>query len=775
MNGTVLEAIIGSLEAAGKYNPGAEVKPAAILWTDKERQWAPLLDRLREMLPQLLALGDYDPATRTGPAIWLKCMMARTLPEADWPETTIPILYLGGVGRQDLRAIEECPKRLQPLAELQYRGVYWTQLNGRDWTLLAFLQSQDGGLNLDVARDAATVEALERVLVRVADATIEEMLGRRWEANDFDALLMPDPVRDLLAWIDNPTGSRQRWSAGEWEAFRNVCRQEYGFDPQADGEITAAERLGGAGKGAWRKVWERFAEAPRRYPHLPDVLRRAAPAPTPGLFMTREPNPAWPQDNDEQEKSLREGLAGLDGRTRDDAAKQIARLEADHSARRNWVWKELGQAPLAVALGHLAVLAEATATVLGGATPQGMAENYVREGWRADAAVLDALAAIRTDEDFRAVCSAVRALYQPWLGGAAQRFQDLVAKQPLPPGGGGVTDDEAGTVILFADGLRFDMGRRLDERLKGKGLESAERWHWVALPSVTPTAKPAISLIADLLGAGPTGEDFRPVVTASGKPLTTDRFRQLMGECGYQILRGSETGDPAGKGWTEVGDLDEYGHAQGWKLARRVEEVLGDLTERIEALLGAGWKRVRVVTDHGWLLMPGNLPKSEMPAYLTDTRWGRCAALKSTSTVDGPVVAWRWGPEVSIACAPGISVFKQGLEYAHGGLSVQECVAIELTVGSAAGAVPAATIAEVNWVGMRCRVKVSGSAAGLSVDIRTKAADTGTSVVGAKAVGPDGLASLLVEDDRLEGSAVIIVLLVADGRVIAKQSTMVGG
>src|SRR5262245_41817446 len=275
---TMLAALMTSLQNAGAYNRNDQVAPAAILWTDKEQQWEPLLPRLRTALPHLLTLGGYDPAARTGPAIWIKCMLGQLLPEADWPAEAIPILYLPGVSRHELRAVEECPKLLQPLAELQYRGVYWTHPNGKDWTALAFLQAKDGGLGLDVARDAATAEALRRALVRLADTPLPELQGRRLEAADFDALLTPDPVRDLLTWLNDPTVARQRSEAGAWESFRNICRQQYGFDPQSDGELVGAENLGGQ-KGAWRQVWARFAEAPRRYPNLPELLRRAKPAP----------------------------------------------------------------------------------------------------------------------------------------------------------------------------------------------------------------------------------------------------------------------------------------------------------------------------------------------------------------------------------------------------------------------------------------------------------------------------------------------------------------
>jgi hypothetical protein len=75
-----------------------------------------------------------NPAACQGPALWLKCMIARTLPEANWPEDAVPVICLPGVSRQELRAVDTCPKPLQPLAELQYRGVFWSQHNGKDWT-----------------------------------------------------------------------------------------------------------------------------------------------------------------------------------------------------------------------------------------------------------------------------------------------------------------------------------------------------------------------------------------------------------------------------------------------------------------------------------------------------------------------------------------------------------------------------------------------------------------------------------------------------------------
>ena len=72
---TLLEAVRTSLEQAARHNPGEVAPPAAILWTDADGQWMPLVEHLRLLMPELLTLGPYDPATRTGPAIWLRCVM----------------------------------------------------------------------------------------------------------------------------------------------------------------------------------------------------------------------------------------------------------------------------------------------------------------------------------------------------------------------------------------------------------------------------------------------------------------------------------------------------------------------------------------------------------------------------------------------------------------------------------------------------------------------------------------------------------------------------
>ena len=100
------DLLVSFLQSASQYNANDQAAPAVVLWTDKERQWEALLPMLRARLP-VLTYGSFEPATRSGPAYWLRCMLARSLPEDRLPADITPILYLPGVSRQEIRAVEE--------------------------------------------------------------------------------------------------------------------------------------------------------------------------------------------------------------------------------------------------------------------------------------------------------------------------------------------------------------------------------------------------------------------------------------------------------------------------------------------------------------------------------------------------------------------------------------------------------------------------------------------------------------------------------------------
>lgn len=766
---SVIEALVHSVGSAGRYNPNDVTKPAAILWADQDAQWLPVIAQLRRILPQLLTLGPYMPEHRTGPAIWLRCLVDGALVEPAIPDDAIPIVYLPGISRQSLRAGQECPDELKPLVELQYRGVCWTQRNGKDWTVEAFLVSEDA-LGLDVARDAATRRALHSSLVELVLTPLGSLRGRRLEAEDFDRLLIEDTVRDLLVWLNDPADAKSEWAGSKWTAFRSRCKAEYGFDPDTDGELVGAERLGGR-QGKWAAVWERFYESPVLYPGLPDRLRSAMPRRLDTMF---DPEP-WPQRNEEQEAALRKDLAALKQVDAASARATILSLESKHCERRTWVWAKLDWAPLAESLKHLAVLAEHTATNLGGATPDEMAVVYADRGYRADLAVLDALSSVKTAVDIEAVSNAIHNVYLPWLEESANHLQRL-------SGAGDVLKTtervsvEVGGIVLFADGLRFDVAVRLVETLRVRGFNVTLGKRWAALPTVTATAKNAVSPVAQELGGDRIAEDFAPYVVSTKQSVNAERLRRLLGERGYQYVPPGEIGNSNHRGWSEYGELDTLGHTLQAKLAARVEEQIALLIERVEALIEGGWTVVRIVTDHGWLLVPGGLPKVDLPKYLTQSRWARCAVIKGHSRVDVPTVPWYWNSHEHVAVAPGAHCFGKGYEYAHGGVSLQECLIPDINVTAAKSrTAPVFTIQQHKWRGLRCDVQLAPEQAGIAVELRTKVNDAGSRVGDAKKSSGKGLVSLLVVDDELVGTPAVIVVRDAAGHVISKQATIIGG
>jgi hypothetical protein len=119
---SIYDKVIDALKQAENHNSNLMVKPEVILWPDPENQWQDVILTLQENLPQLLIYGNYNPSKKQGPAIWLKCMIARLLPEVNWNEEIIPIIYLPGIAKQDLRNVESAVFNFQPLLEYQYTG-----------------------------------------------------------------------------------------------------------------------------------------------------------------------------------------------------------------------------------------------------------------------------------------------------------------------------------------------------------------------------------------------------------------------------------------------------------------------------------------------------------------------------------------------------------------------------------------------------------------------------------------------------------------------------
>jgi hypothetical protein len=701
----------------------------------------------------------------------LKCIIERVLPDYLLPVGLTPILYLPDVSRQELRAGGDCPTSLQPLIELQYRGAVWHQRNAKDWTVEAFLTSEFG-LGLDIAMDIRTREAILRALPLMASQPLDLFRGRRLEAEDFDRLAVADPIRDILTWMSDPDLFRQSCDLPRWDSFRNVCLRQFGFDPEDKGPATVGDVLLHDG-GKWDGIWKRFREAPRLYPGLTNLLRDVSPG---DLLADRSRRPSV---NADLETELRRELESIALKPHSEACNGILKLEKEHRERRQWVWTELGESPLAVALEPLARLASLAHSPLGGITVESVASNYASEGWRCDEAAMDALNGAKSPADVTLVSNVVRAVYVPWLDQSARHFQELVSRA-----GADIRDitsrvsSQKDICIVFVDGLRFDLAGKLHAKLEAIGLRARLDHRLAPLPTVTSTAKPLASPVSELCEGSASGDEFAPVFLASKQPVTAQRLRSEMMKQGIEVLSPEElliTTSTENGGWIEIGQLDELGHSLGSRLAGQISGEVERIVECIQGLLNAGWTGVRVVTDHGWLLVPGGLKRIDLPPSLVATKWARCAAVRGESATGVPTFPWYWNSHVRIASPPGAGAFIAGNEYAHGGVSVQECVIPDLYVERGLEEVRA-HITGVEWRRMRCRVTVKTNTKTLRVDLRLNWKQAATSIAASvKELDESAEASLAVADDSHEGAAATIVLMDHSGNVLDYKATTVGG
>jgi hypothetical protein len=112
-------------------------------------------------------------------------------------------------------------------------------------------------------------------------------------------------------------------------------------------------------------------------------------------------------------------------------------------------------------LEPLGLLAQRAAQPLVGSTPAEFIEPYTTDGWEADLSAWQALAMASTAQE-DVVRKVVAALLRPWLDDTASRFQKAVTSAGLPaPADQGAITAAPGEVLLFADGLRYDVARQL--------------------------------------------------------------------------------------------------------------------------------------------------------------------------------------------------------------------------------------------------------------------------------------------------------------------------
>lgn len=666
----VIDYLVQALHDSAVYNPTVQEAPAAIIWTDEAKQWQAAIPYIKECLPELLELGDYQPEQRTGPAIWLKCVLANTLQEVTIPKGKTPIIYLPGIGRKELRAIESCSDTLRPLAELQYRGVLWAYHNGRDWGVHNFLTHPDVGVNLTIAKDKKTLDALVNVLRDVLESPLDALQGRMLEASDLRALVFNDPIKDLLAWMNDPHNNRRQWDDHKWQVFCSTCVDMLGEIP-SETSITNLLQALAAAKGPWQQVWQRFEDTAHNLPALVQALHTIAP-----LDLAVD-HSHYPSENSLEEQNIEHELTQLQDKPAAEIRSALLALYQQHQPRENWLWYRLGESKWLPVLAQLASVAQLTERVFTHQSPEEMATLYQDKFWRVDAAALKA-AALSQDALQQALVEQLLAvIYSPWLNEVTLNFQRLVQAQGYPASRVNTmaaNHTAKGSVLFFVDGLRFDCGTLLQQKLAEHGMNTSLNTQWSALPSLTATAKAAVTPVASALSGEQLCDDFIPVVTESGSAFSSYHFKKLLQQQGWQYLEGLDVGEPQGLAWLQMGDLDNLGHLLQRKLPQEVDAVLNEIVDRISHLIASGWQQVRVITDHGWLWLPNELPKAALNKPLVRKYLSRCAILQDNAHTDLPKVGWYWNENVTIAMAPGVSAFTAGDHYQHGGLSLQECL-----------------------------------------------------------------------------------------------------
>lgn len=757
---TVLLALTSRIrEQARRYNPALEAAPVAILWTDEKREWEAVLPRIKEALPELFSLGSYAPDDRSGPGVWLRMVADGKAAKVGAGET--PILYLPGVGngqlRTDLRGLKDDPQ-LAPLAELQYRGCFWRQENGKDWTPRAFLESKRGGLGLKVAGNQETLQALKAALGKLLMQNLPALEAQTIDERTLDDLINPAPDETVLRWLTAPEAIKAEQGAS-WESFVANTLKRFAVD-LGKGPLDVAQKILASKPGdATHPLWEKYCAHWHSYPDAYEVFRGIAP---PDLFQGAE---RYPRENDADEKQLAEELlkaAALEPVT---AANTVLAAETKHAVRRETLWARQGHAPLAMALTHLAEIAKAFLEPLAGGNAVEVARRYAESGWRIDAAARAAIAIAQQAELEKPIYAVLEALYRRWLEKQAEGFQALVKKDGYPEWS--LPEVPDGAVVLFVDGLRLDLARELEALLHAdNGLNVALEPSFTSIPSVTSSGKVWVSPAAKLAQGG-DGGDFAPKLPKGA--YTADKLRKAMEAEVYTLVDSENPSLAYGKGWAEFpGDIDSDGHNKGLKLARAVATHLDDLAKTIRRLLNAGWKDVWVVTDHGWLLLPGGLPKAELPARLTETKWGRCAVLKDAAADhDWLVLPWSFDPAVRVALAPGISAFSAGREYDHGGLSLQESVVPFVKVSRTGPVAGQPRLISVAWNTRKtiCSV-VASDAAGLTVALER----LGTTLGESESIDAECKGRVVFEEvDDLIGEQISLVLRREGQKVVEER------
>lgn len=159
--------------------PEGVAPPAAIFWTDGWHERGGLFPTARFHLPRLLVLGDCNPGRRTGPAIWVSCVVDGA--------TDLPGVTADGVSRHPPTGREQrtaaggpsrpCDPQPDAGSRARGRGVHARRGRGRRSGVPRYGSEPTEGTRDRILRPPVPHDARQRACHRGHEAGVEPPAG----------------------------------------------------------------------------------------------------------------------------------------------------------------------------------------------------------------------------------------------------------------------------------------------------------------------------------------------------------------------------------------------------------------------------------------------------------------------------------------------------------------------------------------------------------------------------------------------------------------------
>jgi hypothetical protein len=719
--------------------PGDGVPRSVALWFDPDEQWRRVADAVAPVLGSesmhLLVLGVTDSQV----ALKLR-LLSRS------PSERL-IVYLPSWSGRDLRAHRDAHPRLWSLAEYGYVGAVWAASPGGDAAppIVEWLERHGirlgGGAPARKRLTSGGADArLSRWLARVLETDVRDVPEPLREADVADVLggnptssvidLLLDPERALRLWADDAGDTIDRIR----ERFGLAV--DAGAEPEALADAVATDL-------ALTEAWDALgrsgefpfmARLPVSESARTDVLKFVRK----DLLARGDASQAFLRRVAQQEVSLvplAEWSSDLPGTPaclpRLAAARwllAIDRVKGDAiggwrgSVKSLEVEAQPGHPALPVDLPSIPgvtptswsgltrlrdIVRRAEVAIAGAATSDvaDLVRAYVGDWWHID----DDYLGFRRDADRYPPLAPLRAIadeaYVTYLEASAHRWTDHIESGGDWDGGIRSVQDLAADLwgptkgaraTLIVDAVRWDIAMQVQER-----IGSIAQVHPVlsTLPSTTPFGMTALLP----LDGPPDAVAKKGVALMHGghevsaregrKAYLTGWFETQGRTVAFLELDDIIQGSPIPKvdhlvvfNYT----LDQTGHAPATAatLPTEAESHVARLALAVQQLHRAKFRRVDLVTDHGFLYMSperiDGLGRPSVPAPNVWNRDPRYVLLKPDALapdlvrVQAPMV-----PGTYVGVPRGVRTLEKASLYAHGGVSLQECVIPHLVSESA--------------------------------------------------------------------------------------------